>query len=57
MRVSEWTIERVLSAPEISHPNGLGHPKGTMYVGGKYVIPVAEDGTILTVLWRGGAGR
>lgn len=57
MDVPEDEIELVLAEPSHTYPNCLGHPSGKTYVCGRLAVPVAEDNTILTVLWNGRCGR
>lgn len=57
MKVAEAELEDALSAPHLSYPNALGQPRGTTFVSGRIAVPVAEDGTILTILWHGRGGR
>lgn len=47
----------VLMDPETIMPNTPGHPRGHRFVGRGIVVAVADDGTIMTVLWDGAEGR
>ena len=57
MGVNDDEVERVVAQACLSYPNGPRHPKGTTYVAGRLAVPVAADGTILTVLWNGLGAR
>ncbi len=50
-------ISQTLVQPDLTYPNCPGHPAGTTFVRRRLAVPVASDGTILTILWNGKDGR
>lgn len=55
MGVSIKEVETSIAGAEMTYPNP--YTDGTTFVGGRLAIPVSEDGSILTVLWRGREAR
>jgi len=40
-----------------SYPNPPQYPAGRVFVTDRLAVPIAEDGTIMTILWAGRTGR
>ena len=57
MQVTAEEVEAAVDEPDLAYPNASGHPAGTTFVNGRLAVPVATDGSILTVLWHGKEGR
>jgi len=57
MDVTSDEISETLAEPDLTYPNCKGHPSGTTYVRRRLAVPVAGDGTILTILWNRRDGR
>lgn len=57
MGLDPLEVEAALERYSHSYPNPPHHPAGRVYVAEPFAVPVAEDGTIMTVLWAGRTGR
>ena len=45
-------VEETIADPDVNSINPEHHGGGRYYIRGRLAVPVAEDGTILTVLWH-----
>ena len=57
MGLDPLAVESAVRCYTHSYPNPPHHPSGRVYVAGSIAVAVADDGTIMTILWAGRTGR